>query len=62
MGLTGILPAIDLLPVLAALAFAYVGALNGEADAKPALYYGIGDPVNAYIRDGHRADERHYHG
>jgi len=53
MGLTGILPAIDLLPVLAALAFAYVGALNGEADAKPALYYGIG-PVNAYIRDGHR--------
>ena len=60
MGLTGILPAIDLLPVLAALAFAYVGALNGEADAKPASYYGIGDPVRLRMLRLALAGQPHY--
>lgn len=61
MGLTGILPAIDLLPVLAALAFAYVGALNGEVTPNPRRI------TESAIRftptfDSAIADERHYHG
>jgi len=50
-----------LITVLAALAFAYVGALNGEADAKPASYYESAIRFTPTFETA-IADERHYHG